>query len=154
MSRFDNEPRCALRCGPNLDPANKSRDVGLWFAGPRNLSDLGSAAAKTPERSLFHRLFGQYLDIDAANPARSVLVQLFFRYRRPKSDRLLGIKIIPDTCLFWTVVREDDEAQARAYTPYLSKKPMLTHTGTTPSSTRGRILPQSRPVPHRFFASR
>jgi len=28
---LDNEHRCALRYGPNLDPANKSRDVGLWF---------------------------------------------------------------------------------------------------------------------------
>jgi hypothetical protein len=59
----------------------------------RSLSDLGSAAAKTPERSIFHRLFGQYRDIDAANPAKSVLVQLFFRYRRPKSDRLLEKKV-------------------------------------------------------------
>jgi len=53
-------------------------------------SDLESAAAKIPERSIFNRLFGQYLDIEAANPAKSVLVQLFFHYRRPQSDRLLA----------------------------------------------------------------
>ena len=47
------------------------------------LSDLGSAAAKIPERSLFNRLFGQYLDIDAADPAKSVLVQLFFSLSPP-----------------------------------------------------------------------
>ena len=66
--------------------------VDMFFSSfkPGNLSDLGSAAAKTPERSIFHRLFGQYLDIDTANPAKSVLVKLFFRYRRPKSDRLLA----------------------------------------------------------------
>ena len=66
------------------------KKLSARISAARSLSDLGSAAAKTPERSLFHRLFGQYLDIDAANPAKSVLVQLFFRYRRPKSDRLLA----------------------------------------------------------------
>jgi len=59
---------------------------------PRGLSDLGSVAAKIPERPIFHRLFGQNLDIDAANPAKSVFIQLFFRYRRPKADRLLVIR--------------------------------------------------------------
>jgi len=31
MNYVDNEHRCALRYGPNLDPANKALDVGLWF---------------------------------------------------------------------------------------------------------------------------
>ena len=39
----------------------------------------GSSAAKSPERAIFHGLFGQYLDIDTANPAKSVLAQPIFR---------------------------------------------------------------------------
>lgn len=42
----------------------------------------------------FTGFFGQYLDIDTANSAESVLVQLFFRFRRPESDRLLSSSVL------------------------------------------------------------
>ena len=50
--------------------------LGCLLAASRR---QGSSAAKSPERAIFHRLFGQYLDIDTANPAKSVLAQPIFR---------------------------------------------------------------------------
>jgi len=51
---------------------------------------LESSAANRPQRPIFHRLLAPWNHHAAANPAKTGLAGADFRYRRPKSDRLLA----------------------------------------------------------------
>jgi uncharacterized protein (TIGR04255 family) len=54
---------------------------------------LESSAANRPHRPLFCRLLAPWNNHAAANPAKNGLGGADFRYRRPKSDRLLGLTL-------------------------------------------------------------
>jgi len=63
------------------------------YNSPRPLGacrTLESSAANRPQRPLFHRLLAPWNNHAAANPAKNGLAGADFRYRRPKSDRLLA----------------------------------------------------------------